>query len=179
MLTAEISLSGKAVIAIEITCVGNQQTEGLDDSIAFFQVKCPVGKCLFGKKLPLFDEFINVVEAVLNIFCSYTLIGKFIQKCSADLFPAELTLGLIDETYCLISQLIRHVDAAAVDIQDDVIIIENILMNHELLLPFTWNEPCARRVHGPSYTSYERYGRNMRPDLPALQPPIRHFLPNN
>ena len=129
MLAPEISLGGKTVIAVEIACVGDQKTERLDHCIALFEVKGLVRKCLFGKKLSLCTELPDIVQGLLNLLLRDTLPGKNMQKFPSDLLIAFLSGALVDQADRLICERVRDMDAAAVDIEDNVVSIEFILMN--------------------------------------------------
>ena len=148
MLSMKIPLGGKAVITVEITCMGDQKTKRLDDCAPLFEIESSVCKGLFRKKFSLSSQRFNIVKRLPDLLPGDTLAGKLLFQLASDLLAALSPAALIDQAYGLVGELIRHMYTAAVDIQNDVITIEFILVDHILLRSLTCNEPCAQRVHG-------------------------------
>ena len=124
-IAVELSLRGEAVFTVQVAGMGHQKTKGLHHSIPVFECAGNVLVNVLCKKLSAVDELLNVGEGILN-----GLRGSLRVQLGQLLFcrlPVESGVQQVD---AVIGQLVRHMDTGAEYVNDDIVAIHLVLMNH-------------------------------------------------
>ena len=126
----EFALRGKAVLAIEVTGMGHMKAERLDHGRAVFEIKGPVGVDILGEELSGGGQLLNIVKAVLDVGGGNLGVGAVFFRQQR----GGLGAGMpgIDQGDGVIGQLIHRVDAAAVNVQNNIITVKFVLMDHKI-----------------------------------------------
>ena len=128
VLSVEIALGCKAVAAVEVAGVGDQQAQGLDDCISLLEIKCLVGKSLFGKQLSRSPQLPDILEAFgdlrirnpLPLSLTVLPVPVFCQEGLPDLLRVH---ALVRHADGIVGLLVSDMDAAAVHIQNNMVAI--------------------------------------------------------
>ena len=125
----EFALRGKAVGAVQIACVRHEQAQCLYDGSALLEVTCGILVDVVRKELAPLFEFGDVFECVVDVgFRS----GRVVcLECGSDLGKAH---SGIEHCYCIVCHVIWHVNAGAVGVDDYIVTVHFVLMNHVNLL---------------------------------------------
>ena len=120
----------------------NVQTQRLDNRIALFEIKREVLVLVGGKKLSCVLQLLYIVDAVgYLLFCYLGIIGVFLQHGGDDLLSA----AVLEHCDHVIGEIIHYMDAAAVDIENNIIAVEFILVYHIFFL-LTKGKPLKRKA---------------------------------
>ena len=129
-LAVELALGGKAVFAVQIAGVGHMQAECLDNGGTILEVKGMVSVNIFGKQLAIGLQFFDIVKAVVDVFGGHFGMVSIFLCQQVGSFCAGV--AGIDQSDGGIRQFVYGVNAAAVDIQHNVVAVEFILMDHTI-----------------------------------------------
>ena len=105
--------------------MGDVEAEGLDHRGTFLEVDDPVLVGILREKCPLVLQGLHVIQNLPDL-----AFRPSVTQPGDDL----LRLMLLIEADDLVGQLIHHVDRSAVHIQDNIVTVVIIAMNHLFLL---------------------------------------------
>ena len=126
-LTMKLSLGCEAVAAVQITGMCHEETECLHHRGLLLEIAGGLLIDILRKELSLLRQLMDIREGIRE------LLRRCFRMHRAKLFRRRLlTHAAVDQMDRVISQVVGHMNACAVYIENDVITIEFILMNHEI-----------------------------------------------
>ena len=120
-----LALLREAVAAGQVAVMGDVEAEGLDHGGTFLKVDDPVLIGILREKRPLVLQGLHVLQHLPDLS---------FRPSAAQPGDDLLRLMLLIEADDLVCQLIHHMDRSAVHIQDNIVTVVIIAMNHLFLL---------------------------------------------
>ena len=145
LLPLEGSLRSKAVRAIQIAGVRHQKAKCLNHIRTVFQIKGLVLKDILCEKLPVLNQLIDIRKGICHVLHCEAAVPVSLHQLSADGLPV---LSCIKACNRIIGHLIRHMNRTGIGIQNNVVSVQFILMNHFVPLTSTKGRNI-RRCSGP------------------------------
>ena len=109
----KLSLGREAVLAVQIAGVGHMEAEGLDHGAAVLEVECLVGVGVLREQLPRLGQSVDIRQTFPDLFPGIAALQKG--------FRLRAALSLVQQGDGIVGQLVHGVDAAAVDVQNDIV----------------------------------------------------------
>ena len=126
-LAMELTLGCEAVAAVQITGMCHEEAERLHHRGLLLEIAGGLLIDILRKELSLLRQLMDIREGIRE------LLRRCFRMHRAKLFRRRrLTHAAVDQMDRVISQVVGHMNACAVYIENDVITIEFILMNHEI-----------------------------------------------
>ena len=100
--------------------MGHQQAEGLDDRRALFEIEGFVPVAVFGKELPHGPQFPDILQDLLRILPRHAPVSVFLKDPVAG---GRLLHALIQAGDEIVGGIVCYMDAAAVNIQDNIVTV--------------------------------------------------------
>ena len=124
------ALARKAVFAVEVAGVRDVQAQRLDDGIARLEVKGKIRVIVGGEQPALLFQLLDIVDAVADLgFINGSVISISREHCGDDAVSIRILVHPDD----IVSEIIHHMDAAAENIQHDVVAVEFVTVYHRFL----------------------------------------------
>ena len=102
-----LALTGKAVVAGQVTGVGHMKTQGFDDRIALLEIKGHVGVLVRDEELAVLFQFLDAVQNLTQLlFGDVGLIVILLQHLPDDLLGS----GSLVEGNNVIGHRVHHMD---------------------------------------------------------------------
>ena len=120
VLALEMALGGKTVFTGQVAGMGHQQAEGLDDRRALFEIEGFVPVAVFGKELPHGPQFPDILQDLLRILPRHAPVSVFLKDPVAG---GRLLHALIQAGDEIVGGIVCYMDAAAVNIQDNIVTV--------------------------------------------------------
>ena len=146
------ALGGKAVLAVEVAGVGHVEAQGLQDGFGVLEgLLLHVLPQVLGEELAGGFQGVDVLQAGQDLPLVHV---RPVAVLGQDLGDDGLPGGGLVQGDDVIGHLVHQVDRAAVHVQDDVVAVEFVLMDHKrLVVPFrpTKKVPLDRARSGGSF----------------------------
>ena len=136
-----LALRCKAVLAVEVTGVSDVQTQRLDYCVALFEVKGEVLVLVGRKELAHVLQLLNIVKAVVDFSFIYFSVVRVLFEHGGNDFLAAAVFKHLDHVIC---EVVNEMNAAAVNVEYDIVSVKFVLMNHKILL--TKGKPLLKDV---------------------------------
>ena len=136
-LAVVFSLAGEAVVAVEVAGVGHVQAQRLDNGVAALEVEGLAGVDILSVELARAAQRLDVVETVKQLLPGDLGISGVLFKKDLDGLPGALGFAQPDQ---VVGDLVHHVDRTAEHIENDIVAVELVGMNHLLHSSFSGAE---------------------------------------